>query len=452
MELLKDIYKFDLKILYQKLTIDNFYQYFNIIDEIVKSGSTEVLVKQDYCDKILIFCLNKLFLVNDTQDEPLSTIILQYIQLCSEYTSKNVFDFSIKYFIHYFLKCIQSNNSNLSLSTTKTCDEIINELVEKSEEKNRILLKNDISFNLNQINLLNNFYNIIMQRLILKNESNDSVFIIRDNEGLLNNLIEIALKFLHEIDQTNINLVRLCVHTIEKLIKLNSSFKNSILAKCLEVIKSSYEELSSLIFNKKRLESHCEDINMFLLTTIADYIIVIENNDYLNKHQFWYLLQSSLVHTNALTRKRSLYLLKRTIDFSLTNKTRIASCDEDEKNTCSLFDSSLTIWSDFFLCIELFEETSIHVIKPCLSKIDNILEDVKNGKFHLTWLLVLLQRALTHESKFMIRWSLAYFYRANFFDLFKKKFYKEKSFLKILNRFIMGPLFVVLQESFLYYK
>jgi hypothetical protein len=318
-------------------------------------------------------------------------------------------------------------------------------MIKKCDEKKRILFKNDVLFNLKQVSLLNNYYNIIMQ------QSSDCI--IRENRELLENLIEITLKFLFEIDNTNIILIRICVNTIEKLLKVNLNLKAFILDKCLQLTKSSYEDLSSLILNKKRLESHCEDINMFLLTTIADYIIVNESNGdngYLNKYQFWYLLQTSLIHTNALTRKRGLYLLKRTIDFSLTNKTRI-TCDE-EKNFCFLFDSSLSIWTDFFLCIELFEETSIHVIKPCLSKIDNILEEVRNGRLHLTWLLILIQRALTHESKFMIRWSLAYFYQANFFDLFEKNYYEAKNFMKILNSFIMGPLFVVLQEAFLYYK
>lgn len=464
MELLKEIYKFDLKILLKKLTIDNFCEYFQIVDEIVKSESVEFKIQQEVSDTILIFCLNRLFSQTDSSNQELSstsTVILQYVQLCSHCASKNVQSFLVKYYIYNFIRCILSSNSNLSLNTTKLCDGINGKLFEKRDEKDKILLQNEFSFNLKQINLLNNYYNIIIQSLISKinSDSNEndssSEFIINENKELLERLIEITLKFLHEIDNTNVNLIRLCVHTIEKLIKLNSYFKNFILSKCLEILKYSYNSLSSLVLDKKRLESHCEDLNMYLLTALADYIIVNESrNDYLNGHQFWYLLQASLAHTNTLTRKRGLYLLKRTIDFSLTNNIRV-TCDDDcsiNNNYCYLFDSNLTVWNDFFLCIELFEETSIHVIKPCLSKVDNILAEVNQGKLHLSWLLVLLQRALTHESKYMVRWSLAYFYRGNFFSLMENKFYESTSLLQMLNRFIMGPLFVALQEAFLYYK
>ncbi len=80
------------------------------------------------------------------------------------------------------------------------------------------------------------------------------------------------------------------------------------------------------------------------------------------------------------------------------------------------------------------------------------MAEVRNGRLHLTWLLALLQRAFLHESKFMIRWALGYFYQSKFHDLLKLKFYDENNLLKTLDRFIMGPLIVALQGTFLYYK
>jgi hypothetical protein len=363
MELLRDIFKFDLNILLEKLNLENFIQYFNIIDDIIKSKDVEIKLKQEYCDKILIFCLNKIFKISENESiddsTTTSTVILKYFETCCQYASKSVFDFLLKFYLNYFIKCILSTNSDLSLNSIKMTDEIIRKLFEKSEEKYKILLKNHFLFNLKQIQLLNNYYNIIMQRVITEiNEKNESISsIIDENKEFLQYLGNISLKFLFEIDNSNINLVRLCVHTIEKLIKVNLFFKNFILNKCFEIIRTSFEDNTSLVSNKKRLESYWEDINMYLLTTIADYLVVCDDDvKFLDKYQFWYLCQMSLTHTNALTRKRGLYLLKRTIDFSITNKIKIV-CNDGPTGTL-LFDSSLAVWNDFFLCIELFEETS----------------------------------------------------------------------------------------------
>ena len=360
MELLKDIYKFDLELLFEKLNSDNFCQYFNINEDIIKSNSIEIKFKQKFCDKILIFCLNNLFLTNDSVA---TTTILQYIQLCSQYASKNILNFLLKYYINNFIKCIQSNNSNLNLNTTKTAESINRRLLETTDEKHKNILKIDIAFTINQINLLNNYYNIFMQSITT--QTNDKSIFIDENKKFLESLVEISLSLLYEMDNSSINLIRLCVHTIEKLIKLNSHFKLSILSKCFDIINTSYDELfnneKNLITDKKRLESHCEDINMHLLTTLADYIITSDTGSiyYLDKYQFWYILQVSLTHTNALTRKRSLYLLKRTIDFSTTNNFQIVCPDSGDKNYCLLFDSFSSVWNDYFLCVELFEETSV---------------------------------------------------------------------------------------------
>lgn len=87
--------------------------------------------------------------------------------------------------------------------------------------------------------------------------------------------------------------------------------------------------------------------------------------EFLSKSEFWHLIQTGLTHTNSLTRKRALYLLKRTTDFALVNKIKINSAYHDqylngsETVNVNLFNAESSLWNDFFLCIELLEETSV---------------------------------------------------------------------------------------------
>ncbi len=140
---------------------------------------------------------------------------------------------------------------------------------------------------------------------------------------------------------------------------------------------------------------------------------------HLKNNEYWRLIQTGLCHTNSLTRKRALYLLKRTVDYFQTRQRNIESLihSDDLSAKMCLFDISgrhhVNQWHVYFMFIEILEETSVHVIKPVLCKADALIEAVQQNQMHYSWLLVLFQRGFLHESKFIVRWLLLKFLQSN---------------------------------------
>ncbi len=95
----------------------------------------------------------------------------------------------------------------------------------------------------------------------------------------------------------------------------------------------------------------------------------------------------------------------------------------------------------------MMEETSVHIIKPCLPIVSESLVPavVQTGELHFTWVLVLLSRGFLHESKFIVRWAMRTFLQSGL------KIETDLDY-KFTNRFLLGPFMGVLQKGFLYQK
>lgn len=104
----------------------------------------------------------------------------------------------------------------------------------------------------------------------------------------------------------------------------------------------------------------------------------------LNDEPFWVLLQSGFWHASALTRKRTAYLLKRILDICEQTEVNIGSTEDE---LIFVWDPSRKenlnkVWEDFFLLIETLEEKQMHVIKPLMPKLQNLIAATKeNGNF-----------------------------------------------------------------------
>lgn len=157
-------------------------------------------------------------------------------------------------------------------------------------------------------------------------------------------------------------------------------FRSQVLDKCLNVVANSSAVAVSLAIHsnqtasrvwvdrKKRLESHVGVLELSLTTALADEIFRIGGHEssYLTKIEFWTLVQYGLVHTNPLSRRQALYLLKRANDFACSS----VNLDElslklknqtfgQEHTSVYMYRGDWRVWNDFFLCIELLEETSV---------------------------------------------------------------------------------------------
>ena len=188
-------------------------------------------------------------------------------------------------------------------------------------------------------------------------------------------LVEFSLSALFDIDDSS-SMAKILVHSLFKLAELNDQLKDLILAKCLGQLKRTFGVEEETGAEKKRLASFIEDSNLNLLTSMADHFMGKSYFDrhlddsaynYLAEPKFWLLVQTGLVHANPLTRKRALYLLKRATDFALTNHLDLTCHDASSAsvhNAVPLFEARCKIWDDFFLCIELLEETSVRSVTP----------------------------------------------------------------------------------------
>lgn len=86
-------------------------------------------------------------------------------------------------------------------------------------------------------------------------------------------------------------------------------------------------------------------------------------------------------------------------------------------------------------------------MKPCLPTAQSLIAAVNSNHFHFTWVLALLNKTFLHESKFLVRWAVRTFLTS---QLHLQT--TDPINLNYMNRFIMGPLMIALQKSFLYHK
>ena len=513
---LRDIYKLDLnQVLDNELNKENLIDYYSLIHEIIESlkrnlkKSTSVKTSQHLeknSDKILQLCLNKLSisigkndqLVLDNAnldinyiDSKSDTVLINYIRLCSPHCSTRLSLALFKAYLVYFSKILVINKLNiLNHASLNTILGLSNNFFKMHDSNG-----SDHTLDLKQINFLLNYFNLIATNNLKSIDfGNDS-----SNKQMLEFLVDSSLFMLHRMNDNNL-LNKLCINTLTKLACINKLTRNLVLTKVHLKIKENLKNeniyqpqsesvntnhieqqqvVNYLNENKKRTESFVQDLDLNLLASLGDNIAdsaleSISNNEFINlltKSEYWHLIQSCLAFTNSLSRKQALYLLKRSIDIALVNKLEMNSSYFDSfsmsnvtnQNTnlngnslkpIHLFQATWSIWNDFFLCIELLEETSVHVIKPALSKVNNIIEAIKSNQFHYSWLLVLINRAFLHESKFIVRWAVSTFLQFDFGSLSKRS---ENSITRAylhtrINGFIFGPFMLIMQKVYLYNK
>lgn len=342
---------------------------------------------------------------------------------------------------------------------------IINGLLNLKENFSKALDSTDFSnpYGLKQINLLSKLFNLITSKL-----KSINLDIVSDKlSALIDFLMENSLEILSKVSDESY-LVKLCINNLNKLASINDHLKAVVLEKVYDKMKLMNESenlsfQSTAYLNKKRAESFVQDINLNLITSLADFIIdtsnlVDDKKNFLNKLEYWNLIQNGLAHTNSLTRKQALYLLKRTNDCGDANKIEINSNYYDVFNSekVYLYKSNGKIWNDFFLIIELLEETSVHIIKPSLAKFNNILDSTRQNEFHYSWLLVLISRAFLHESKYIVRWAVITFLQSDIHLLLEKipSNYEQNraNFIDSINNFIFKPFLVTIQKSHIFKK
>lgn len=364
---LSKAFKFDYSnFISNQLNEENFIDYLQIVSEIINSTRSDDDLKAN-CDKVLHLCLVKIFEIDDEKS------LINYIELASQHCSSYMKDQLVEVYLFYLVKIIQNNN-NIHLNYTN------------NKQENKYFKNHLVNFGVKQINFLNNYLNYL------------SFNHLKSTDPSVKSLIDFSLKVLEKSDENDQQLSNLCISTLSKLVSSNNEIKENVLSAYFSQLKLNY----FLSLNeKKRLESFRQDNSLTVLTSLADYLMPINSTHstdsvYLNISEYWRLIQMGLSHTNSLTRKRALYLLKRTTDYARTHQL-VQKSDYyviyNNNQKVHLYDGSLNNeWNDYFINIEILEETSVHIIKPALAKVDNLIESVEQFKIHYSWLLALFNR------------------------------------------------------------
>ncbi|KAM7385725.1 hypothetical protein PAMP_001787 [Pampus punctatissimus] len=172
--------------------------------------------------------------------------------------------------------------------------------------------------------------------------------------------------------------------------------------------------------------------------------------------QFWRMVQDGLTHRDSVSRKRSLYLLKRCVAMSEEQGVDCPLPPSEEDETLFKWAPSSSkllreFWEDYALVMETLEENQIHVVRPVLNRIDTLIQTTANdsqvssqGLFHPSWLLCVYQRMFHSENKSLMREGVCH--------LLELQVLQQPAFALAFSQFIIGPFMDVLSESSLFHK
>ncbi|KAI8482105.1 Tar (HIV-1) RNA binding protein 1 [Branchiostoma belcheri] len=178
--------------------------------------------------------------------------------------------------------------------------------------------------------------------------------------------------------------------------------------------------------------------------------------DVSSQGEFWALLQVGLLTgTNAVTRKRAMYLLKRALD-TISRHDRTITCADADTGLLFWWSPArsaqlMPVWQDYILIIETLEENQVHVVKPVLPRMKTlitamatVLPDPGCLLLHPSWLYTVYRKAFTHDNKNIHRWALL--------DILQLDLAASPHIITMgFTQFILGPVMSkLLQDTSLY--
>ncbi|CAH2251205.1 probable methyltransferase TARBP1 [Pelobates cultripes] len=167
---------------------------------------------------------------------------------------------------------------------------------------------------------------------------------------------------------------------------------------------------------------------------------------------FWKSVQDGLTWHESLTRKRSLYLLKRALDWCQLNGQEL-SCSTrgiSDGEPALFFWSTqqhqrlIEYWENFILVIETLEGNQIHVIKPVIPKLnilfDSAVSDTEDiWLLNPSWLMCIYKRMFESENKTLSKEGIIHL-----LDMFCERSLPGSP---VCLEFIIGPLMDAVSES-----
>ncbi|XP_037549235.1 probable methyltransferase TARBP1 [Nematolebias whitei] len=168
--------------------------------------------------------------------------------------------------------------------------------------------------------------------------------------------------------------------------------------------------------------------------------------------QFWRVVQDGLIHRDSVSRKRALYLLKRSAALSEEEGVHCPHSASEEEEVLFRWapDKSRLLkefWEDYVLVMETLEENQVHVVRPVLNRIDSLIQTAVNdsqgrGLLHPSWLLCVYQRMFHSENKSLMREGVGH--------LLELQVLQQPRFASGFSQFVVGPFMDALSETSLF--
>jgi len=243
-----------------------------------------------------------------------------------------------------------------------------------------------------------------------------------------------------------------CLDLIDKVLQCDSLSTSTVLLSVLVPIAKNHDDkVADVILEKLIISPTPLSFTLSVFCSLSDHIF--PSHPFLGTCYFWEKIQEGIIHEDNLSRKRALYLMKRTLDTFSESKTKmeITNNQTDLLNLKNQsFRTQKKMWNEYFLIIETLEEKQVHLVKQVLGKVDAlanlssaVLSDEK--PIHFTWTLSVYKRMFSHVNLTLVKWSLDHFLSS--FQI-TKEIAEHPSF----GRFICGPLLLALNETKLYMK
>ncbi|KAL6040132.1 hypothetical protein QOT17_025519, partial [Balamuthia mandrillaris] len=168
--------------------------------------------------------------------------------------------------------------------------------------------------------------------------------------------------------------------------------------------------------------------------------------DLRREDSYWRLLQSGFVNEDSLIRKRSNYLLKKTIQYTSDEASKNMSQGEIVFSKYFIWDvqQAETLkhqWDTFFLLQEALEEFGYHLVEPLWPLLKTLCPSSSGARsnMHISWIQCILERAFSHDNDTIKKRSIC-----NFLD--DKE--QVSSFMQL--DFVLGPVMDALCNGVLY--
>ncbi|KAL7292154.1 hypothetical protein TKK_0014226, partial [Trichogramma kaykai] len=171
-----------------------------------------------------------------------------------------------------------------------------------------------------------------------------------------------------------------------------------------------------------------KDFDLKIICIIGEFVFPLNSSnaeiDYslIHHENLWTTIQNRMISDDSSSRKEALYLFKRLIEFIdlheegikrvvslnlIPNKinpficNKSASCHNDIKQ----------IRTNFILLMEALEEKQKHLVTPCLSLLDSLIEGCVEHKscgdcFNFSWVYCVFARILNHDNHSIVKYGL----------------------------------------------